>query len=69
MNNVFFCYSPTLYQELKGIGEKYIAKFTHQETQRECWLYLFNDNLKAYLDQRPKAKHKYVKNRENPNRD
>lgn len=64
--NIFYCYSPTLCKELKNIGEKYIAKTTHPETHRECWMFLFTDNLKKYLDQRPKVNHKYVKNTKNP---
>jgi hypothetical protein len=48
------------------MGERYIAKTTHPETQRECWIFLFTDKLKTYLDNRPKVEHKYVKNMKNP---
>ena len=67
MSEVFYCYSPTLHKELLNIGERYITKTIHPETQRECWLFLYNNNLIDYLNKRPKTKHKYVKNRENPN--
>lgn len=67
MSEVFYCYSPTLKCELLEIGEKYIAKTVNPSTNRECWLFLFNDNLTAYLNNRPKTKNKYVKNHDNPN--
>lgn len=66
MSDVFYCYSPTLHKELMNIGERYIAKTVHPETQRECWLFLYTDTLTEYLNKRPKTKHKYVKNRKNP---
>lgn len=66
MDNVFYCYSPTLCSELKRIGERYIAVSTNQDTNRKCWIFLFNNNLKRYLDNRPKATDKYVKNNPNP---
>ncbi len=66
MSDVFYCYSPNLYKELKEIGENYITRTVHPETNRVCWIYLFNDNLKEYLNNRPKCKTKYVKNGSNP---
>lgn len=64
--NVFYCYSPTLKKELKGIGEKYIAKGTNPSTNREFWVFLYTPELVFYLDSREKIKNKYIKNRKNP---
>lgn len=66
MNKVFYCYSPTLHKELLQIGESYIAKTVHPETNRDCWLFLYTSNLIEYLNKRPKQTHKYNKNCKNP---
>ena len=67
MSEVFYCYSPNLKKELLNIGQKYIAKTVNPSTNRDCWLFLYNDQLLEYLNNRPKTKNKYVKNRNNPN--
>lgn len=64
--NVFYCYSPTLKKELNSIGERYINKGTNPSTNREFWVYLYTPELVQYLDNRDKAKSKYIKNRKNP---
>ena len=66
MSEVFYCYSPTLKKELLDIGERYIAKTINPKTNRECWLFLYTDGLTDYLNNRPKTKHKYVENHDNP---
>ena len=67
MSEVSYCYSPTLKCELLEIGERYIAKTINPSTNRECWLFLYNENLTGYLNNRPKTKNKYIKNQSNPN--
>lgn len=64
--NVFYCYSPSLKKELNDIGERYINKGTNPSTNREFWVFLYTDELVKYLNDRPKIKHKYVKNKKNP---
>lgn len=54
MKKIFYCYSPPLQKELFAIGEKHIAKIVHPKTKRNCWLFLFTDNLVKYLDKRKK---------------
>lgn len=66
MSKVFYCYSPNLQKELKDIGEECVARVKHPETQRNCWLFLYTDELIEYLNNRPKIKHKYIKNTKNP---
>lgn len=68
MSEVFYCYSPTLHKELlEKAGQRYIAKGVNPSTNREYWLFLYNDELVNYLNNRPKTKNRYVKNRDNPN--
>lgn len=64
--NVFYCYSPSLKKELNDIGERYINKGTNPSTNREFWVFLYTDELVEYLNNRPKIKYKYVKNKKNP---
>jgi len=52
MNEVFYCYSPKVKNELLNIGERYIAKNLHPETKRFYWLFLINKNLINYLTKR-----------------
>lgn len=67
LNKVFYCYSPTLHKELmEKAGQRYIAKGVHFETKREYWMFLYTPELVKYLDERPKIKNKYMKNRTNP---
>jgi len=68
MSEVFYCYSPTLKKQLlEETGQRYIAKTINPSTNRECWLFLYTDELIDYLNKRPKTKNKYVKNQKNPN--
>ena len=65
MSEVFYCYSPSLKCELLNIGERYIAKTVHPETKRSCWLFLRNNTLLSYLDNRKKNNNRinaYTKN-------
>lgn len=66
MNTIFYCYSPTLKNELLGIGEKYIAKGINQNTNRNYWCFLYTNKLVNYLDQRKKENNKYIPNNPNP---
>ena len=67
MSEVFYCYSPTLKKQLMEEAEQwYIAKGINPSTNREYWMFLYNDKLIEYLNNRPKAKHKYIKNHTNP---
>ena len=67
MSEVFYCYSPTLHKELmENAGQRYIAKGINPSTNREYWMFLYTDALIEYLNNRPKTKNKYVKNRNNP---
>ena len=59
MNGVFYCYSVPLRNELMGIGERYVAKIVNPSTNKDCWLFLYNDNLTKYLSNRPKSS--YIK--------
>ena len=52
LNNIFYCYSPKLKNELLVFGEKYIAKNLHPETNKFCWLFLKTAKLKEYLTKR-----------------
>lgn len=67
MNDVFYCYSPTLRKELmENAHQRYIARSVNPSTNREFWMFLYTDELIDYLNKRPKTEHKYVKNRKNP---
>ncbi|WP_270386741.1 hypothetical protein [Blautia hansenii] len=52
--DIFYCYSPVLKKELCSIGERYIAKSTHDKTGKTYWMFMFNEPLKEYLDGRKK---------------
>ncbi len=52
MNEIFYCYSPKVKNELLNIGERYIAKNLHPKTNKFYWLFLRTDNLKKYLSNR-----------------
>lgn len=64
--NLFFCYSPTLKCELMEIGERYVARGINPSTNREFWSFHYTPELVQYLDNRPKVKNKYMKNKKNP---
>ena len=67
MSEVFYCYSPTLHKEIiDKLGQRYIAKGINPSTNREYWIFLYNDALVEYLNNRPKTKNKYIKNHKNP---
>lgn len=53
-NEIFYCYSPKLKNELLSIGERYVARNLHPNTKKFYWLFLRTDKLKEYLDNRPK---------------
>ena len=52
----FFCYSPKLKKELKGIGIEYNWCDAHSITKKPFWVYEITPELKEYLDNRPRAK-------------
>ena len=52
--------------ELLDIGERYIAKTIHPTSKRACWIFLYTDTLKKYLDNRPKQNRKVKPNVKNP---
>ena len=52
LNQIFYCYSPKLKNELLKHGEQYIAKNLHPTTKRFYWLFLKNDKLIEYLNKR-----------------
>lgn len=66
MNNVFYCYSPTLKRELLDIGEKYIAKTVNPSSNRACWIFLYTEKLIEHLNGRHKLNKKVKPNVKNP---
>lgn len=55
MNNpIFYCYSPTLKNELLDIGERYVAKGVNPNTNKYYWMFLYTNRMKEYLDSRKK---------------
>lgn len=55
-DELFFCYSPVLKNELKSLGIKWIRTGKHQTSKRVFWAYIKTPKLIEYLNERRKSK-------------
>lgn len=63
MVHLFICYSPTVHEELKSLGERYVIHAIHPKTRKEFWAYEYTDVVVKHLDERPKKNKKCIKKR------
>lgn len=45
----YHCYSPKMYEYLSKNGFEPMDEYRHIETQKKCWIFLLNDEIKSYI--------------------